>query len=62
MPSGISAAITASSASNHRQYLTINGYSALHNSERCFPEINHENGSLLHEIIKMIINKTVVLN
>lgn len=38
MPSGISAAMTAISASNHKQYLTIIGYSALHNSDRCFPE------------------------
>lgn len=34
----MSAAMTASSASNHRQYFTYLGYSALHNSERCFPE------------------------
>lgn len=37
MPSGMSAAITAISASNHKQYLTNNGYSALHNSDRCIP-------------------------
>lgn len=38
MPSGISAAMTAISASNHKKYLTNIGYSALHNSDRCFPE------------------------
>jgi hypothetical protein len=37
LPSGMSAAMTASSASNHRQYFTYFGYSALHNSERCLP-------------------------
>lgn len=37
LPSGISAAMTATSASNHRQYLTNTGYSALHNSDKCFP-------------------------
>lgn len=41
MPSGMSAAMTASSASNHKQYLTNSGYSALHNSARCFPVIHH---------------------
>ena len=38
MPSGISAAMTATSASSHKQYFTKIGYSALHNSDRCFPE------------------------
>lgn len=38
MPSGISAAMTATSASNHRLHLTYFGYSALHNSARCLPE------------------------
>ena len=37
LPSGISAAMTATSASNHRQYFTYFGYSALHNSARCLP-------------------------
>jgi hypothetical protein len=37
LPSGMSAAMTASSASNHRQYFTCFGYSALHNSARCLP-------------------------
>ncbi|KAM7518825.1 hypothetical protein LguiB_017787 [Lonicera macranthoides] len=38
MPSGISTAITAISASNHRQYFTYFGYSTLHNSDKCFPD------------------------
>lgn len=37
MPSGISAAMTATSANNHKQYFTNNGYSALHSSAKCFP-------------------------
>ena len=37
IPSGMSAAMTANSANNHRQYLINIGYSALHNSERCLP-------------------------
>ena len=37
LPSGISAHMTANSASNHRQYFTYFGYSNLHNSERCLP-------------------------
>lgn len=37
-PSGISAAMTAISASIHKQYLTVLGYSALHNSDKCLPE------------------------
>ena len=30
--------MTATSASSHRQYFTKMGYSALHNSDKCFPE------------------------
>lgn len=57
MPSGISAAMTAISASNHKQYLTIIGYSALHNSDRCFPErlSNQKNICMLVKIIIIII-------
>jgi hypothetical protein len=37
VPSGMYAAMTASSANIHKQYFTNNGYSALQISERCFP-------------------------
>lgn len=37
VPSGIYAAMTTISASNHRQYFTNIEYSALHTSDRCFP-------------------------
>jgi len=39
LPSGISAAITATSARIHRQILTNFGYSLLHISARCLPEL-----------------------
>ena len=34
--------MTAISASNHRQYFTNFGYSALHNSDKCLPERKKE--------------------
>lgn len=57
----MSAAMTASSANIHKQYLTNNGYSALQTSERCFPakiittNIKYSNViiCLLHDSIKI---------
>lgn len=58
MPSGMSAAITAISASTHKQYLTYNGYSALHNSDRCIPVRLYQN-----QLVKMhLIYKIGVYN
>lgn len=37
VPSGMSAAMTTTSANSHKQYFTNNGYLILHTSKRCFP-------------------------
>lgn len=56
MPSGISAAMTAISASNHRQYVTYFGYSALHSSDKCLPAHQNNKSKTKLIILKNYIN------